>query len=62
MVIRVDKCNECPLLNRNWGDEDECFYSCNHPDGIDLDIEEEDSDKMPLKCPLRKECISIRIK
>ena len=65
MVIKVDKCNECPLIFIT-----EVSMYCGHPtnwneQSLDYTLQIEAIDngnEMPLKCPLRKECISIRIK
>lgn len=61
-VVRVGKCDGCPLL-------DDMNLICNHPEvGIfsefyPLDVSECcDNDTMHKDCPLRNECISIRIK
>ena len=65
MVIKVDKCNECPLIFIT-----EVSQYCGHPinwneKSLDytLQIEEIlDGNIMHPNCPLRNECISIRIK
>ena len=47
MVIKVDKCNECPLLNRNYNDEFSIWdYECNHPNVISSSIEEVNLDEI----------------
>ena len=63
MVIKVDKCNECPLLNRSYNEEYSMWdYECNHPNNWSSYIKETAIEEMHPSCPLRDECISIRIK
>lgn len=61
MVIRVDKCNECPFCVEDHGYPP--LYICLFPsEENEIEIKCKDLDKMHPKCPLRDECISIRIK
>lgn len=62
MVVRVEKCGECPLLE-NYD------LTCNHTEIVlysefkSLDVSECcENDTMHKDCPLRSDCISIRIK
>ena len=65
MVIKVDKCNECPLIFIT-----EINQYCGHPinwneKSLDYTLlvgTIDNMDEMHPNCPLRKECISIRIK
>lgn len=63
MAVRVEKCDGCPLLNAEI-DLNGLRCSCNHPDKYRyLDITSDyANDTMHKDCPLRNECISIRIK
>ena len=65
MLLRIDKCGDCPLIFFT-----ETSGYCGHPinwneKSLDYTLHIstiENENEMPLECPLRKECISIRIK
>lgn len=65
MVIKVDKCSECPLIFIT-GINQYCGHPVNwNEKTLDYTLHIstiENGNEMPVKCPLRKECISIRIK
>ena len=65
MVIKVDKCNECPLIFIT-----EVSQYCGHPinwneKSLDYTLqigEIDNGNEMHPKCPLREEHLTLRIK